>query len=206
MRYLKIPICIALCTTVLITLVGCHDYNKNEIIEPLEDYENFMIEAMQDKIAITGVSYKIDDYVTFTIVLLSDDNEYQIVEDYMEQSAVYLTSNPKCILNEEYAVTYNFNRRNNSNGSPGEPICRLTNIASEGVIKDHIVMADFCLFPDCELQGFNGIEEVICTGYSDDQIDSIIDSFPNLKKVYVESEARVAELEDKYPNLEIMTF
>ena len=62
MRRLKTTICAAMYIAVFIVFVGCHNYNKNEIIEPLEEYENYMIDAMHEKIAITGVAYCKDDY------------------------------------------------------------------------------------------------------------------------------------------------
>ena len=206
MRRLKLTIHVAMYLAVFIVFVGCHNYNKNEIIKPLEEYENYMIEAMQDRIAITGVAYSKDDYVTFTIVLLSDENEYQIVEEYLEQSTLFLDSNPNCILNDGYAITYNFNKRNNSNGSSGEPICRLSNVGSGEEVKDHIVMADLCMCPDHELYELNNIEEVICSGYSDEQIDYVVNLFPNLRIVYVESQTRAAELDNDFPDIEIIGF
>ena len=83
----------------VVCLSACHNYNKNEIIEPFKEYEEYVLAEMNGDIAITGVAYEENEFVTFTIVLLNEDNEhrFETIARYLECSDAFLDKNPDCV-------------------------------------------------------------------------------------------------------------
>ena len=188
-------------------LSACHNYNKNEIIEPFKEYEEYVLAEMNGDIAITGVAYEENEFVTFTIVLLNEDYEhrFETIARYLECSDAFLDKNPNCVLNDQYRIVYNFSTAYNSNGSPGDDICSFSNVTDASNVNDHVCSVRFDYYDESAFQYFDFITEANCCYWSDAEIDSIISAYSNLDTVFVESEDRVNDISSDHPEVSFVS-
>ena len=114
----KIVVCISVIYC-LFFLSGCMFSDKNQIIDPIDEYERYIIDQMDGSIRIKYATFRESESDSFTIEVNDDrTGDLSVVSEVMYYSDEFLEQNPDYILNSDYIISIGFFRHAQDNSRP----------------------------------------------------------------------------------------
>ncbi len=181
--------------------------DKNQIIDPIAEYERYIINQMDGSIRIKYATFRESESASFTIEVNDDrTDDLSVVSEVMYYSDEFLEQNPDYILNSDYIISIGFSTMQKGNRSPSEPICEITNVNGDDEVTDHFCSVRISdRYIDDGIQRFDNMLCVNCYNFDDDQIERVLSSWGNLECIYITQDQNIDLFRAEYPEIEFIT-